>query len=77
VAIDQPLPQIRVDRPSSARLLLTIGTDGRVHDISVLQAIPGEIGRVISAVQDWRFRPATQNGQPVTARLSVEIIFQP
>jgi protein TonB len=77
VAIDQPLPQVRVDRPSSARLLLTIGTDGRVHDISVLQAIPGEMGRVISAVQDWRFRPATKNGQPVTARLSVEIIFQP
>jgi protein TonB len=77
VAIDQPLPHIRVDQPSTARLLLTVGTDGRVHDISVQQAIPDDMGSVISAVQDWRFRPATQNGQPVTARVSVEITFQP
>ncbi|HWS73256.1 MAG TPA: hypothetical protein VN605_14170, partial [Thermoanaerobaculia bacterium] len=58
----QPIPDIRVDRDTVARLDLTVGADGRVQDVNILNAIPGETAKLIAAVQSWRFRPATENG---------------
>jgi protein TonB len=69
----QPVPEIRVDRETTARLVLTIGPDGRVKDIDIANAIPGETSKLIQAVQSWRFKPATENGIPVSARFSVDI----
>lgn len=77
IPIYQPVPPMSVDRPTSARLFLTVGTDGRVHDINVAQSIPGEMPRLIASVQNWRFRPATQNGEPVTSTFSVDINVHP
>ncbi|HEV7426829.1 MAG TPA: energy transducer TonB [Thermoanaerobaculia bacterium] len=77
IPLYQPVPPLRVQRPSSARLFLTVGTDGRVHDIDIAQSIPGEMPRLIASVQNWRFRPATQNGQPVTSTFSVDINVRP
>jgi TonB-like protein len=77
VPLYQPVPPLRVDRPTSARLFLTVGTDGRVHDINIAQSIPGEMPRLIASVQNWRFKPATQNGQPVTSTFSVDINVRP
>jgi protein TonB len=73
IPIYQPVPAMRVDRDSVARMYLTVGPDGRVHDIDVIESIPGEMPRLIAAVQNWRFRPALQNGQPVTSTFSVDI----
>lgn len=75
VPIYQPVPRIRVDRDSIARLYLTVGDDGRVRDIEVVQSVPGEMPKLIGAVQNWRFRPAMQDGQPVTASFTVNITF--
>ncbi len=75
VAIYQPVPHIRVDRDSTARLYLTVGDDGNVRDIEVVQSVPGEMPKLIAAVQNWRFRPAMQDGQPVTASFTVNITF--
>ncbi|MBV9187127.1 MAG: energy transducer TonB [Acidobacteria bacterium] len=77
IPLYQPVPPLRVNRPTSARLFLTVGTDGRVHDIDIAQSIPGEMPRLIASVQNWRFRPATQNGQPVTSTFSVAINVRP
>lgn len=77
VATYQPVPHVRVDRELTAQLSLTVGTDGRVHDIDVQRAAPGVIGPLVGAVQQWRFRPATQNGEPVTSRFSVAVTFKP
>jgi hypothetical protein len=77
IPLYQPVPPLRVDRPISARLFLTVGTDGRVHDINIAQSIPGEMPRLIASVQNWRFKPATQNGQPVTSTFSVDINVRP
>lgn len=70
----QPVPRMRAS--GSARLDLTIGPDGRVRTISVRKALRGNNAALIGAVQKWRFRPATQNGQPVSAPYSVEISFE-
>jgi TonB family protein len=77
IPVYQPVPPMRVDRPTSARLFLTVGPDGHVRDIEISQSIPGEMPRLIAAVQNWRFRPATQNGQPVTSKFSVDINVHP
>lgn len=69
----QPVPGIRAR--GTARLGLTIDSSGRVRDIEVLQSAQGDMGRLIGAVQSWRFRPAMENGQPVPARFTVEINF--
>ncbi|MEA2344319.1 MAG: Gram-negative bacterial TonB protein C-terminal [Thermoanaerobaculia bacterium] len=77
IPLYQPVPPLRVNQPASAKLFLTVGTDGRVHDIDIAQSIPGEMPRLIASVQNWRFRPATQNGQPVTSTFSVAINVRP
>ncbi len=71
----KPLPRIVVDQDTTARLNLTVSPEGRVTDIDVSEAIP-EMPKVIAAVQNWRFKPATENGIPVTARVAVDITFR-
>jgi len=75
VAVYQPVPSIHVGRDATARLLLTVGSDGRVKDIDIARALPGDTARLIGAVQEWRFRPATENGIPIASRFSVDITF--
>lgn len=77
IPLYQPVPPMQVDRPTNARLILTVGSEGRVHDINIAQSIPGEMPRLIAAVQSWRFRPATQNGHPVTSTFAVDITVHP
>ena len=71
----KPLPHISVDHDITARLNLTVSPEGRVTDIDVSETIP-EMAKLIQAVQNWRFRPATENGTPVTARVAVDITFR-
>jgi TonB family protein len=71
VAEYQPVPSLHGH--GRARLGLTVGPDGRVKDIEVIDSISGEMGRLIGAVQSWRYKPATQNGVPVTSRFTVDI----
>lgn len=77
IPLYQPVPPMTTDRSVSARLFLTIGSDGRVHDINVGQSIPGEMPRLIASVQNWRYKPATLNGEPVTSTLTVDINVHP
>ena len=77
MAMTQPVPEYQpvpnLHGHGHARLTLTVGTDGRVHDIDVVEPLSGEMGRLIGAVQSWRFKPATDGGVPVTSRFTVDI----
>jgi protein TonB len=73
----QPLPDVRVRQPSTARLQIMVGKDGSVKEVTVLQGIPGETGKLIGALHRWRFKPATENGQPVEAPFTVDVLFNP
>jgi TonB family protein len=73
----QPLPKISVTEPVTARLELTVGADGRVKSVRLKNGIPGNTAALIAAVQSWRFKPATENGAPVTAPFNVDISFNP
>jgi TonB family protein len=69
----QPLP--RINASGTARLRLLIGSDGRVRKVDVERALRGNTAELLAAVQSWRFKPATENGEPIAAPYSVEISF--
>ena len=77
IPIYQPVPHVRINREATAQLSLVVGTDGRVHDIDIQRDVPGVMGPLIGTVQQWRFRPATQNGQPISSRFTVAVTFRP
>lgn len=71
----QPIP--RIAGSGKARFTLVIGTDGRVKDVNVDRMLQGgNTAALLGAIQTWRFKPATENGEPVAAPYSVEISFQ-
>jgi TonB family protein len=70
----QPIPRI-AGASGTARLNLMVGADGSVERVSIERPIAGSNAQLISAVQRWRFRPATENGRPVAAPYTVEISF--
>jgi periplasmic protein TonB len=58
------------------QLLLVVGKDGRTYDIRVAQTLGmGLDEKAIEAVSQWRFKPATLNGQAVATRIMVEVQF--
>jgi hypothetical protein len=71
----QPIPEIHVDHTTTVRLLLTIGADGHVRNVTLDGGIPGQTAKLIAAVQGWRFKPAMQNGVPVPAPYSTAVSF--
>jgi hypothetical protein len=77
VPLYQPVPPMHADRPESARLFLTVDPNGHVRTIEIARSIPGEMPRLIAAVQNWRFRPAMQEGRPVTSSFAVDINVHP
>jgi TonB family protein len=57
-------------------LMLVVGKDGRPYDIRVGQSLGmGLDEQAITAVNRWRFRPATLNGQPVATQIAVQVDF--
>jgi periplasmic protein TonB len=57
-------------------LLLVVGRDGRPYDIRVRQTLGmGLDEKAVEAVNRWRFRPATLNGQPVATAIEVQVDF--
>jgi TonB family protein len=71
----KPLPRLSVDHDITARLNLTVDRDGHVTDVDVNEPIP-DMPKLIAAIQSWRFKPATENGNPVTAHVAVDITFR-
>jgi TonB family protein len=58
-------------------LLVVVGKDGHTYDIRVGQSLGmGLDERAIEAVNRWRFRPATLNGQPVATQIAVQVDFR-
>ncbi len=80
VARTRPVPQYQpvphVAGSGSARFTMMIGPDGRVKDVNVERMLRGgNTALLVGAIQTWRFKPATENGEPVAAPYSVEISF--
>ena len=58
-------------------LAFTVTTSGTVSDIEITQSEPGTLfdDAAVEAVEQWRFKPATENGQAVRKRVAVRMSF--
>ncbi len=57
-------------------LLLVVGKDGHPYNIRIGQSLGmGLDEKAIEAVNRWRFRPGTLNGQPVATQIAVQVDF--
>lgn len=58
-------------------LSVVIGIDGKAHAITVTKSLGmGLDEKAIEAVQQWTFRPATRDGQPVPVSATIEVTFR-
>ena len=59
-----------------AVLEMIVTTDGKPHNIKVVKSFGKDLDkRAVEAVKTWRFDPATKDGKPVMAKISVEVTF--
>ena len=57
-------------------LMVVVGKDGRPYNIRVRQSLGmGLDQQAIAAVRNWRFRPATFQGQPIATQIAVQVDF--
>jgi TonB family protein len=57
-------------------LWLVVGKDGHPYNVRVGQSLGmGLDEKAMEAVNRWRFRPATLNGQPVATQIAVQVDF--
>jgi len=59
-------------------LKLTVGTDGRAHDVRVVQGLGyGLDESATQAVQSWKFEPALEDNVPIEFKTAVEVELPP
>jgi TonB family protein len=73
-------PQAAIGKKVLGRVVLTavIGTDGTVGDIKVVRPAGADCGfeqAAIEAVRQWRYTPATRDGEPVPVYFTVVVDF--
>jgi protein TonB len=57
-------------------LSVVVGADGNPHDIRVVSGLGhGLDENAIKALKQWRFEPASKDGQPVPTIIRVEVTF--
>jgi TonB family protein len=55
-----------------------VGPTGDVTDVSVTRSLDSQFGldvEAVKAVRQWKFTPAVKDGQPVAARVTIELTF--
>lgn len=58
-------------------LLVTIGADGAVRDVSVAQSAGSALdAAAVAAILRWKFKPALRDGQPFEARVRIPFRFE-
>jgi TonB family protein len=62
---------------STVRLNFTVDTNGHPQDVAVVSTADRRLTEsVVHAVSQWRFTPATQNGMPVSKRVTMPLEIQ-
>lgn len=57
---------------------ITIDQTGTIIGMTVLQSLgPAVDGKVLAALQGWRFHPATRDGTPIASKQDVHYHFKP
>jgi TonB family protein len=74
----QYTPEARIAKYGGTVLLsLQIAADGSTRNIKVISGGPfGLAEKAVEAVRQWKFSPATRNGQPVAVVANIEVNFR-
>jgi protein TonB len=64
-------------RTGTVVLEVLIGRDGAVQDAKFLQGSLAFARNAIDGARQWKFKPYTLNGRPVSVRTTLTIKFQP
>src|SRR5260370_36465051 len=60
----------------SVAVRVEVRPDGIAHNIRVTRGLAPTLDQsAIDAIRQWRFQPATRNGQPVTVEAIIELTF--
>ena len=58
-------------------LSIVVGSDGSAHDINVVSTPDAGLGvKAAQAVQQWRFQPATKDGEVVAVNAQIAVNFK-
>ncbi|MBV8819807.1 MAG: TonB family protein, partial [Acidobacteriaceae bacterium] len=58
-------------------LAVSIGSDGSIYEANVIRSLGlGLDEKAVDAVTQWKFKPATKDGQPVNVRATIEVNFR-
>ena len=71
-------PHDAKDARVSGKVVLNaiIGTDGRIHDLRVVEAPwPSLAASSLFAVSRWQYKPYLLNGEPVEVETTVNVIY--
>jgi TonB family protein len=61
----------------TALLAVEVGPDGKAYNIRIIRSLGlGLDEKAIEAVKQWRFKPGTKDGQPVTVAATIEVNFR-
>jgi TonB family protein len=71
-----PTPPRSFSGTNVVTMSVVVGADGKPHDLKVT-SVPnrGYDEAALAAVQQWRFKPATCDGEPMEAQIAVESKF--
>lgn len=71
-------PLARIRRLSGSVIVqLTVGKDGKAHNLQFMSGQPVFRDAAFDALKQWRFKPATLNGQPIDQATQVKMDFKP
>src|ERR1700736_4068641 len=74
---DPVYPETAKGQKGTVVLQVLIGRDGTVQDAKFLQGSLAFARTAIEAVKQWRFKPFTMNGRPVSAQTQLTLNFKP
>ena len=76
--VEPHYPEIakRSGRGGTVRLAVTIGTDGKVKKVRILEGSPILAGAAQDAVMQWRYRPYMLDGKPTEVETEVTVKFE-
>src|ERR1700751_4416719 len=61
----------------TVELALIVTKDGRAADVKVTKSLTSGLDvQAIKAVSQWRFDPATKDGEPVATRINAQVSFR-
>jgi len=86
VAVGRLIKKVQPNYPQDAKdanvsgtvvLKATIGTDGRIHELRVIEAPwPSLVASAMWAVSQWQYKPYLVKGEPVEVETTVNVIYQ-